>query len=114
MSPEIAKEAAHVTVFQRTPQYTVPARNRPLTPQELAAVREKWEQVRAGMMAAPSPDAGLPMAPGNGRSAFDDTPEQRHALYEELWEQGTLGFVFGNYRELLSRWWICGRTRSRR
>ena len=27
--PEIAKEAAHVTVFQRTPQYTVPARNRP-------------------------------------------------------------------------------------
>ena len=41
------------------------------------------------------------MMPGNGRSAFDETPEQRHALYEELWEKGTLGFVFGNYPELL-------------
>ena len=99
--PEIAKEADHVTVFQRTPQYTVPARNRPLAPEELAAVRENWEDVRAGMIAPPPPDAQLPMMPGNGRSAFDETPEQRHALYEELWEQGTLAFVFGNYPELL-------------
>ncbi len=99
--PEIAKEADHVTVFQRTPQYSVPARNRPLAPEELAAVRENWEQVRAGMMALPPPDAQLPMMPGNGRSAFDETPEQRHALYEELWERGTLGFVYGNYPELL-------------
>jgi cyclohexanone monooxygenase len=99
--PELAKEAEHVTVFQRTPQYTVPARNRPLAPEELAAVRENWEQVKAGMMAPPPPDAALPMMPGNGRSAFDETPEQRHALYEELWEHGTLGFVYGNYPELL-------------
>ena len=99
--PEIAKEADHVTVFQRTPQYTVPARNRPLAPEELAAVRDNWEQIRAGMTAPPAADAALPMAPGNGRSAFDETPEQRHALYEELWEQGTLAFVYGNYPELL-------------
>ncbi len=99
--PEIAKEADHVTVFQRTPQYTVPARNRPLAPEELAAVRENWEMLRAGMTALPDADAALPMAPGNGRSAFDETPEQRHALYEELWEQGTLAFVFRNYAELL-------------
>ncbi len=99
--PEIAKEAEHVTVFQRTPQYTVPARNRPLAPEELAVVRENWEQIRAGMLAVPAGDAALPMAPGNGRSAFDDTPEERHALYEELWERGTLAFVYANYPELL-------------
>ena len=99
--PEIAKEADHVTVFQRTPQYTVPARNRALAADDLTAVRENWEQVRAGMMAPPPPEAQLPMMPGNGRSAFDETPEQRHALYEELWTQGTLAFVYGNYAELL-------------
>jgi cyclohexanone monooxygenase len=99
--PEIARQAEHVTVFQRTPQYTVPARNRPLTRQELAAVRSNWEEIRAGMIAAPPPGAVLPMMPGNGRSAFDETPEQRHALYEALWSQGTLGFVYGNYPELL-------------
>ncbi len=99
--PEIAKEAAHVTVFQRTPQYTVPARNRPLKAEELALVRDNWEMVKAGMMAPPAADAALPMAPGNGRSPFEETPEQRHALYQELWEQGTLAFVYGNYAELL-------------
>ena len=99
--PEIAKQAEHVTVLQRTAQFTVPARNRPLTQEELEAVRENWEEVRGGMVAAPPPDAVLPMMPGNGRSAFDETPEQRQALYEELWAQGTLGFVYGNYPELL-------------
>lgn len=99
--PEIAKEAGHVTVFQRTPQYTVPARNRPLLPEELAAVRENFDAIKTAMMAPPTGDASLPMSPGNGRSAFDETPEQRHALYEELWERGTLAFVFGNYPELL-------------
>lgn len=99
--PEIAKQAEHVTVLQRTAQFTVPARNRSLTQEELEAVRENWEEVRGGMVAAPPPDAVLPMMPGNGRSAFDETPEQRQALYEELWAQGTLGFVYGNYPELL-------------
>ncbi len=99
--PEIAKEAEHVTVFQRTAQFTVPARNRALTQEEIVAVRENWDEVRGGMVAAPPPDAVLPMMPGNGRSAFDETPEQRQALYEALWAQGTLGFVYGNYPELL-------------
>ncbi len=99
--PEIAKEAEHVTVFQRTPQYTVPARNRPLEPEALAAVRENWDEIRAGMVAPPPPGVDFGVVTGNGRSAFDETPAQRHALYEELWEKGTLSFVAGNYPELL-------------
>jgi cation diffusion facilitator CzcD-associated flavoprotein CzcO len=101
--PEIAKEADHVTVFQRTPQYSIPARNQPLDPARLDEVRQNWDRVRAGMNAPYTPPPGLDFVPfpGNGRSAFDDTPEQRHALYEELWEQGTLNFVGGNYPELL-------------
>ena len=98
--PEIAKEAAHVTVFQRTPQYSIPARNRPLEAERLAEVRENWEAIRAEMLAVPNRPDFAPFA-GNGRCAFDDTREQRHALYEELWEVGTLGFVAGNYPELL-------------
>jgi cation diffusion facilitator CzcD-associated flavoprotein CzcO len=31
--PVIAEQAAHLTVFQRTPNYSVPARNGPLTPE---------------------------------------------------------------------------------
>jgi cation diffusion facilitator CzcD-associated flavoprotein CzcO len=98
--PEIAKEAAHVTVFQRTPQYSVPARNRPLEPERLAEVRENWDTIRAEM-AAPPRGANFAPFPGNGRSAFEETPEQRHALYEELWQEGSLNFVAGNYPELM-------------
>ena len=45
--PEIAREAAHLTVFQRTPQYSIPARNRPLEPELMQYARENWDEVRA-------------------------------------------------------------------
>jgi len=99
--PEIAKEARHVTVFQRTPQYSIPARNQPLDPKRLAEVRENWDEIRARMNTPPPPEADFAPFPGNGRSALEETPEERHALYEALWERGTLNFVGGNYPELL-------------
>ena len=99
--PEIAKEAEHVTVFQRTPQYSIPARNKPLDPERLAEVRENWDRIRDQMNRPPPPGPDFTPFPGNGRSAFEDTPEERHALYESLWEEGTLNFVGGNYPELL-------------
>ncbi len=99
--PEIAKEAEHVTVFQRTPQYTIPARNRPLEPEELEAVRTNWDKLLEGMKRPPPPDRPLAIQPGIGHSAYDDTPEERRAVYEKLWEIGTLGFVANNYPELL-------------
>jgi len=51
--PEIAKEAAHVTVLQRTPQYAFPAGNRPITPEEMAEARASWDAIRAKMLAHP-------------------------------------------------------------
>ena len=47
--PEIAKTADHVTVFQRTPQFSLPARNRPLEKSELEAYRGDWDNLRASM-----------------------------------------------------------------
>ena len=49
--PEIAREAAHVTVFQRTPQYSIPARNRPLEPELMRQARENWDAIRAQLNA---------------------------------------------------------------
>ncbi|MEM9177005.1 MAG: NAD(P)/FAD-dependent oxidoreductase [Myxococcota bacterium] len=99
--PEIAKQAAHVTVFQRTPQYTVPARNRALAPEELEAVRANWDKLVAAMKQPPPEDRPMAIQAGIGHSAYDDTPAERQAVYEQLWEIGTLGFVANNYPELL-------------
>jgi len=98
--PEIAKEAAHVTVFQRTPQYAFPAGNRPITPEEMAQTRSDWDAVRAKMHANVG---GFPFAPNPARSALEDTPEQRRALYQELWQRGGFQFFMKLYNDIVIR-----------
>ena len=44
--PEIAKQAAHLTVFQRTPNFSVPAHNRPLDPEFEAAFKQNYREHR--------------------------------------------------------------------
>jgi cyclohexanone monooxygenase len=95
--PEIAKEAAHVTVLQRTPQFAFPAGNRPITPEEMARARADWDSVVAKMHANVG---GFPSDPNPSRSALDDTPEQRQALYEELWQRGGFGFFLKLYGDI--------------
>jgi cation diffusion facilitator CzcD-associated flavoprotein CzcO len=94
--PEIAKEAAHVTVLQRTAQYSVPAKNRPITPDEMADARENWESVLAKMQVHPG---GFPFDT-HERMAVDDTPEQRRARYEALWQRGGFKFFLDGYNDI--------------
>lgn len=96
--PVIAREAAHLTVFQRTPQYSIPSRNRFVTPEEQAYARENWDDIRALMRMN---YGGAPF-PINQRTASEDTPAERQALFEKLWEEGTLNFLTGNYVDLLT------------
>jgi len=95
--PEIAKEAAHVTVLQRTAQFAFPAGNRPITSEEMASKRAHWEDFRAKMYAS---TGGFPFDPNPPRSALEDTPEQRQALYEELWQRGGFGFFLNLYDDI--------------
>ena len=94
--PEIAKEAAHVTVFQRTPQYALPARNRPIAPEELAQYREDWESLRQSMRRR----GGWPFRTSR-RKASEYTPEERRARYEEMWERGGIHLSINSFVGLL-------------
>jgi cation diffusion facilitator CzcD-associated flavoprotein CzcO len=96
--PEIAREAAHLTVFQRTPQYSIPARNRPLEPELMRQARENWPAFRAQMNAS---SVGMPFVMSE-RLACQDTPAQRQALYEELWQKGGFHLLFSSYADLLT------------
>lgn len=94
--PEIAREAAHLTVLQRTPQYSVPARNRALTRDEIAEARRDLDAVRAKMHES---FGGFPYD-NPSRSALEDTPEQRRARYEALWERGGFRFWVDTYADI--------------
>lgn len=45
--PEIAKQAEHLTVFQRTANYSVPACNRVLTEDDIAAIKADYPKLRS-------------------------------------------------------------------
>ncbi|MEM9616043.1 MAG: NAD(P)/FAD-dependent oxidoreductase [Actinomycetota bacterium] len=96
--PEIAKEAEHVTVFQRTPQYALPARNRPLAEDELAECRADWDNLRESMRRR----GGWPFKVSRLR-AGDYSAEERHQRYEEMWERGGMHLAINSYRGVLSK-----------
>ncbi|MEM7403838.1 MAG: NAD(P)/FAD-dependent oxidoreductase [Pseudomonadota bacterium] len=95
--PEIAREALHVTVLQRTPQYSLPARNRPLTPPELAGYREDWDTLRDSMYRR----GGWPFKVMR-RHADDYTAPERHAIYEALWEEGGMHLAINSFISVLT------------
>ncbi len=96
--PVIAAQAAQLTVFQRTPTYTVPAQNRPLTAEEIAAVKSDYRSLRAAnrLMSA---GFGARNSRGEiGALEVDDTT--RRAEYAKRWDIG--GFTFlGGYNDLI-------------
>ena len=94
--PEIAKEAEHLTVLQRTAQFAFPAGNRQLTSDERERAREDWQATKAMMMAHPG---GFPHE-GNSLASADFTPEERNAHYEKLWQRGSFQFFLESYNDI--------------
>ena len=95
-APVIAETAAHLTVFQRTANYSVPARNAPLTPEFKHYVKENTAEIRQVMHSSAN---GHPW-PVADRSALETSPEERQALYEAAWETGGLRFR-ATFRDLV-------------
>jgi cyclohexanone monooxygenase len=96
--PLIAEQAAHLTVFQRTPTYTVPAWNGPLDPAERAEIKADYAGLRAANRLTAS--AFGARQPRNDVSALSVSAEERQAEYERRWKVGGLTFL-GAYNDLL-------------
>lgn len=95
-TPVIAASAEHLTVFQRTPNFSVPARNAPLRPEFSAELKANYRALR---QRARESLAGFPWDV-TGESALAVSPEERTAKYEELWQEGGLKFMFGTYYDV--------------
>jgi cation diffusion facilitator CzcD-associated flavoprotein CzcO len=94
--PQIAAQAEQLYVFQRTPNYSMPAQNRPLEREELEQIRRNYSERRR---IAERSEAGVPFPPPE-RGAFEVTPAERQRLYEEGWRRGginALSYAFTDY-----------------
>jgi cyclohexanone monooxygenase len=87
--PLIAEQAAHLTVFQRTPSYSIPAHNRPLDPAEVQRVKSDYADFRRQNSQRPF-GANFPL---NEHSALQVDSAERASAYESRWQQGGLGFL---------------------
>jgi cation diffusion facilitator CzcD-associated flavoprotein CzcO len=87
--PLMAQQARHLTVFQRTANYTIPAHNRPLDPQYVSEVKATYPEMRQRAKSLP---AGIDLRI-NMASAIATPEEERRRLYQERWDYGGLGFM---------------------
>ena len=99
--PMLAQKAKHLTVFQRTANYTIPARNRPLDPEEIneiksnyRSVRDRQKETRAGILVRVEDDFDNYITLDIGtKSALEVSEEERTKEYQERWEKGFHGFL---------------------
>ncbi len=87
--PVIAEQAEHLTVFQRTANYSVPAHNQALKPEFVENIKSNYKEFRAqnsqhAFAASFEPDDDL---------AVEATKETQRARYQERWDYGGLGFL---------------------
>ena len=96
--PIIAAQAAHLTVFQRTPNFSLPARNAPLDPELYAAMKANYPEYRRRARESPT---GMPRQLPVQRT-FDVSEEERLTAYEAAWESGRYGALLLAYTDLLT------------
>src|SRR5690348_14226293 len=89
--PIIAEQAAHLTVFQRTPNYSIPARNRPLDAEEVAELKAQYAEFRARNRAMPGGFGARTPPPEHKALDVDETV--RRVEFERRWERGGFGFL---------------------
>lgn len=96
--PLVAQEAESLTVFQRTPNFVMPARNFALTDTHRNAIKRDydrvWEQVR-------DQPFGMAFDPVN-RISGDTEPASRDQVLQAGWEAGGFRYIFETFDDLLT------------
>ncbi|GAA1205879.1 flavin-containing monooxygenase [Pseudonocardia alaniniphila] len=96
--PVIAEQTADLTVFQRTPAYSIAALNRPLEQSEIDSMKTDY---RAWREAQRTSGFGVPVEMPT-QSALEVSEEERFAKYESGWRKGTLVSILAGYTDTLT------------
>ncbi|MFT5414614.1 MAG: cation diffusion facilitator CzcD-associated flavoprotein CzcO [Gammaproteobacteria bacterium] len=95
--PIIAKQARQLTVFQRTPAFSLPAFNQPLTDDQRTETQRTYAERRAKSRHSLFGVPNYPME----KSALEVDAVERERAYEEGWQKGELVGIMQQYHDLL-------------
>jgi cation diffusion facilitator CzcD-associated flavoprotein CzcO len=93
---EIADKVGELTVFQRRPNWCAPLNNSPISEQEMADIRSRYDEIFAACARSPG---GFVHEPDR-RGFYEVTREERLALWDKLYDEPGFGIWLGNFREI--------------
>jgi cation diffusion facilitator CzcD-associated flavoprotein CzcO len=96
--PQVAEQAEHLYVFQRTANFSMPAQNRPLDPEEQRRIKAKYGERRR---LSRDSEPGIPVLPPE-RATFDVTAEERQRIYEAGWRRGGINALSGAFTDFFT------------
>ncbi|MDG2333902.1 MAG: NAD(P)/FAD-dependent oxidoreductase [Myxococcota bacterium] len=98
MVPAAADDAESITVFQRTPNFILPAMQRPMTPEWEKEIKEHYDEIIAKCR---NHVFGMAFDSPVGRNLVDTPPEEIQRVFEENWN-GSFRWVFETFDDLLA------------
>jgi cyclohexanone monooxygenase len=96
--PIMAEQASELTVFQRTPNFSMPAGNRPLAEDEVAAMKARYPDFREAQRTS---GFGVPIEAAT-QSALEVDDEVRTGTYQAGWDAGNLVAILASYNDTLT------------
>ena len=99
VAPTIAKKVKKLVIFQRTPNYSIPARNKKLTKEIINKYLKNYKKIKNLIKKTP----GGHTFNFSSRSVFDFNKIERDKIFEEAWLKGSLAFraCFGDITKKL-------------
>ncbi len=99
MLPVMAETAANVTVFQRTPNFVMPAVQETTTPERDKEIKDNYQDIIAKCR---NHVFGMAFDSPVGRNLADTPADKVQRIFEEHWPRGSFRFVFETFDDLLS------------
>ena len=96
--PKIAEQADQLMVFQRTANFSIPARHGPLDPSQREAHKARYDEIRSAAYETPF---GIAKYGSPTQSAFDVSDAERQKIYEDAWALGGQALLF-TFTDLLT------------
>jgi cation diffusion facilitator CzcD-associated flavoprotein CzcO len=96
--PEIAGQVGELVVYQRTPNWNAPLNNGKITDEEQAEIEATYDEIYRSCM---NSFAGF-VHKASPKRTFDDSKEERWALYEQLYTQRGFSKLISNYRDMMT------------
>lgn len=91
----IADQVGELTVFQRRPNWSTPLNNSPISDEEMAQIRLRYDEIFANCAASPGGFEHVPL-----RGFRDHTPEERKAIWDDLYTQPGFALMAANFGEV--------------